>query len=360
MFRYRMTVETSSVAGWRFPISDFRSEVSSSRLTVRPPIAASLAMFLVALAVAGCGDQGLREVAATRVILPDEQAYTIPEVAEEGSPESADDSTGSTTETSTAPMSSATSTAASSTPEATPSTTTPAESTTAAATTGTDKALFTGRVTVAGTPPTLSPLVNQGNPNVKDAVCVAQDVPDESVIVGEGGGLANVFVYAKKVPAGIEVPPAPAEPAVMDQQNCRFIPQAMVFRVGQPLLMKNSDPVSHNVRTAGFTQQINQIISPNDTKGIPVTYARPERVPVQTKCDIHAWMSAYHFPLDHPWAAVTGPDGTFDIKDLPAGDWEFVVWHGRAGNIEKSVKFKAAAGQVVRMDFSVPASELAP
>jgi hypothetical protein len=330
-------------------------------LTVGRLSAASLAAVCV-LTVVGCTDHDARELAATRVILPGEQSFTIPEVPEDVAPPTTPEPSGSVNETGGETASNAVSTAASNAPESTSSTGPPTESSTAApaATTGTDKALFTGRVTVAGSAPTLSPLVVKGNPNIKDAVCVAQDIPDESVIVGDEGGLANVFVYAKKVPEGVEVPPAPTEPVVMDQLGCRFVPQAMVFRVGQPLLMKNSDPVSHNVRTNGFTQQINQIISPNDQTGIPVTYKRPERVPVQTKCDIHAWMSAYHFPLDHPWAAVTTADGTFEIKDLPAGEWEFVVWHGRTGNIEKSVKFKAAAGQVVSMDFSVPAADLSP
>jgi hypothetical protein len=359
MFHNQITAETTPVAGWRLPFSDLRSEISSFRSTLCRLHAASLAA-VVALAAVGCGNESSRDVAATQVILPGEQSFTIPEVPEEATPATTPEASGSASETAGESTSNTPSTAASNTAESTPPTGAPAESSTAApATTGSDKALFTGRVTVAGTPPTLSPVMNKGNPNVKDTICVAQDTPDESVIVGDGGGLANVFVFAKKVPAGVEVPPPPTEPAAMDQVNCRFVPQAMVFRVGQPLLMKNSDPVAHNVRANGLTQTINQIIAPSDQTGIPLTYSRPERVPVQTKCDIHAWMSAYHLPLDHPWAAVTGPDGTFEIKDLPPGDWEFVVWHGRVGNV-KSVKLKAAAGQVVRQDFSVPAAELSP
>lgn len=318
--------------------------------------------------LSGCGDSDTPDARATRIILPGEQQLTIPELPATTA-ENADVETVAAADTPSAtdsmpaaiPAPSVEGTASESAAPAssTAATTSPAATSSAAETTGTEFAAFRGRVTVAGSPPSLAPLVAKDDPKVKDAVCVKQPVPDESVIVGDGGGLADVFVYAKKIPSGIDVPPPPSEPVEIDQVNCRFVPQAMVFRVGQPLLMKNSDPVSHNVRTAGFTQSINQIISPNDQQGIPVKYERAERVPVQTKCDIHAWMLAYHFPLDHPYAAVTGPDGTFEIKDLPAGDWEFVVWHGKSGNIEKSFKFKAAAGQVVSQDFSVPANKLA-
>jgi hypothetical protein len=206
----------------------------------------------------------------------------------------------------------------------------------------------------------LPPLKSAGDPTVpaQDKVCVAMAIPDDSVVVGPEGGLANVFVFAKKLPAGVKAPPPPTEPVELDQKGCRSLPQALVFRVGQPLLMKNSDPVAHNVRTASLTMPINQIVPPSNTKVIEQKYTRPERMPVQTKCDIHAWMLGWHLPLDHPYAAVTGPDGQFEIKDLPPGEWEFVIWHGRAGYLERSYKMTAKAGAAVTHDLSVPAAKL--
>jgi hypothetical protein len=186
---------------------------------------------------------------------------------------------------------------------------------------------------------------------------VAQAIPDDSVH-SESGGLGDVFVYAKRLPDGVKAPPVPTEPAVMDQMGCRFIPQAFVFRVDQTLQLKNSDAVPHNVRTAGRSMQINQIIKPNDAMGIPVKYGRAEALPVQTKCDIHAWMLSYHLPLAHPYAAVTATNGTFEIRELPPGDWEFTVWHGKAGYVARDVAVQAAAGQVIEKEFQVDASKL--
>jgi hypothetical protein len=236
---------------------------------------------------------------------------------------------------------------AAATPASEPGAATPAAAPSAAPaateSTGTEFAAFKGRVKVDGSVPSLPPLKPAGDPSVQDKICVAKAIPDESVIVSADGGLANVFVFAKKLPAGVKAPPPPTEPAVLDQQGCRFVPQAMVFRAGQPLLMKNSDPVSHNVRTSAIAMSINQIVSPNNTTGIPVTYKKAERMPVQTKCDIHAWMLAYHFPLDHPYAAVTDADGKFEIPNR---------------NIERSFKFTATAGRALTQDFSVPAAKL--
>ena len=171
-----------------------------------------------------------------------------------------------------------------------------------------------GRVKVDGAVPPLPPLKAAGDPTVQDKICVAKAIPDDSVVVGANNGLANVFVFAKKLPAGVKAPPPPTDPIVLDQQGCRFVPQAMVFRAGQPLLMKNSDSVSHNVRTTALSMAINQIVPPNDTKGIAVTYKKPERMPVQTKCDIHAWMLAWHLPLDHPGPQLLTPgDGAVEV-----------------------------------------------
>ncbi|REJ91868.1 MAG: hypothetical protein DWQ34_11100 [Planctomycetota bacterium] len=223
--------------------------------------------------------------------------------------------------------------------------------------TGGETVTFKGRVTIDGTRPELAPLIAQGDPKVKDEVCTENAVPDDSVR-GEGNGLADVFIYVRKLPDDVDVPPAPTDPVPLDQQGCRFIPQGLFVRVGQTLLLKNSDPVSHNVRTQSFSNPINQIVKPNDQEGIPVTYEREERVPIQTRCDIHTWMSAYHLPVDNPWHAVTAMDGSFEIADLPPGEWEFTVWHGAKGYIEKSFEFEASAGQTVEQNFSVPASDL--
>jgi hypothetical protein len=314
-----------------------------------------IGLTLAASLLVGCG--GAKEPESAEVVLPDEQAVTKPEIEspqpvpplETGVASTATPSPG-TPEPAGTPVETTTTPAASTTPASTPAA--------APATTGTEFARFSGRITVDGVAPQLPPLVQAGDPTVKDQVCVQSAIPNDSVIVGPDGGLKDVFIYAKRVPGGVNVPAPPEEPAELDQKGCRFMPQAMVFRVDQPLNMVNSDPVAHNVRTAGFTMQLNQIIPPNDKKGITTTYERAERTPVQTKCDIHTWMLSWHLPLDHPWATVSAEDGTFVIDNLPAGDWEFIIWHGKTGYVERSVKFSAAQGEVIERNFTVPASKL--
>lgn len=217
---------------------------------------------------------------------------------------------------------------------------------------------FKGRVVVSGSPPSLPPLLAQGAPT-KDAVCAQNAVPDESIVAGPGGGLANVFIYLKKVPGG-EIPPPPTDPVVLDQKGCRFVPHAAIVRVGQPMMLMNADPVSHNtafspLNSAGF----NSTISPNDRTGTEYKYAKPEAVPVRARCDIHAWMGSYHLPLNHPWGAVTAEDGSFEIKGVPGTTVEFVVWQEKIGYVNRSLKVKIEPDQTVEQEITVDASKLA-
>lgn len=185
-----------------------------------------------------------------------------------------------------------------------------------------------GRVVLQGSVPDLPLLVTKGS-SIKDAaVCAAQDVPNEKLVVGKDGGVANVFVFVAKAPAGAKKSDPPAEPVVQDQRGCRFMPHALFIRVGQPLQVISDDNLLHNtnIQTKRGTP-FNSPIQPVDRKGITTKFSTFETQPIPVRCDFHGWMNAWHLVLDHPFAAVTDADGNFEIKDLPAGQHRFSVWH---------------------------------
>ena len=193
-----------------------------------------------------------------------------------------------------------------------------------------------GKIVFTGAFTPLPPLYEKGA-DVKDpAVCGAVAAPNETILVKDGG-LANVFVYLKKAPKGAAA--APAEASVFfDQKACVFKPHAMVVRVGQTVNVLNSDSIAHNTHTNGKKNtSFNSIVSPNETTGVPLVYKQAEQDPISVVCDVHAWMKAYHLPIDHPYAAVSSETGTFEIKDLPAGKHEFKVWHETGGLLEKAL-----------------------
>ncbi|TWT57313.1 hypothetical protein KOR42_06730 [Thalassoglobus neptunius] len=216
---------------------------------------------------------------------------------------------------------------------------------------------LSGRITVSGSIPTLAPLLAQGAAT-KDAICSAEAVPNQTV-VGSDGGLGNVFVYLRRVP-NVDVPAPKEEPVVFDQKGCVFVPHAQVVQTGQKVILKNSDPVAHNVNVKGFAGSFNSTVPPNNQSDVETTFSAAEKVPAGVICDFHNWMQAYVFPVDHPWATTSNPDGSFTIENVPAGKMEFVIWHEKLGYIERSVEVEIpAGGESAPLELSVDAADLA-
>ncbi len=188
---------------------------------------------------------------------------------------------------------------------------------------------FTGRIVLEGAPPVLGPLVTSV-PATERVSCSPENIPNEKLVVGSDGGIRDVFIYLQRVPRGVDPQylAAPDEPVMFDQKSCTFIPHAVFVHTDQTLLVLNSDQVLHNTHTFPSRNDVfNSGVKPNETVGVALTYSQPEREPVQVKCDIHAWMTAWHLPLDHPWGAVTDETGAFRMENVPAGTHSFVVYH---------------------------------
>lgn len=217
------------------------------------------------------------------------------------------------------------------------------------ATTGT----VTGRVTLQGTPPPARVVRVDGDKTCASIVPGAQHtIP--AYVVGDGGGLGNVFVYVKSGLEGRSFP-VPPEPVVLDQQKCWYTPRVVGVRVGQAFQVLNSDPLLHNVRAqAEINQPFNQ--------GQPVQGVRfnhtfsTEEVMVPIKCDVHAWMNAWVGVVNHPFFAVTGPDGAFSLPHLPAGTYTVEAWHEAAGTTTGAVTVTPQGTATLALSFAVPAA----
>jgi plastocyanin len=158
---------------------------------------------------------------------------------------------------------------------------------------------------------------------------------DESVMVNSNGTLANVFVYIK---SGLEGKTfaTPSAPVKMDQQGCWFQPRVIGIQTGQVLQVANDDPVTHNIHPIA---QINREWNHSQGAGEPPIerkFSRPE-IMIPVKCNIHSWMRAYIGVVDHPYFAVTGADGSFELSNVPPGDYVLEAWQEKLGTQEQKV-----------------------
>ena len=146
------------------------------------------------------------------------------------------------------------------------------------------------------------------------------------------GGLANVVIYLRsKVDEVHESYDASADAEVeLANKNCRFVPHIVLIRLSQTLLVTSYDPKGHNTNCQPLADEG---FNPTVTIDSPYRhqFMRRQNIPVPTNCNIHPWMGCHVLIRDNPYMAVTGPDGTFTIKNLPAGKWEFQAWHEKSG-----------------------------
>ncbi|HEY4309906.1 MAG TPA: hypothetical protein VGN12_10680 [Pirellulales bacterium] len=168
----------------------------------------------------------------------------------------------------------------------------------------------------------------------KEPMCMTHNPVDESLVVGADGGIKNVVIFCRtkgvKVNPEVEKHPDKVE---LDNKDCRFEPHILPMLISQTLVVKNSDPFSHNSNvTEVGGQGANPLISPG--KEATYKYARAQVIPQPVACNIHPWMKALVLPRDNPYFAVSNADGSFEIKDLPAGKLEFQVWQEKAGNVD--------------------------
>ena len=196
---------------------------------------------------------------------------------------------------------------------------------------------LTGKFVIEGDAPKPAPLAVTKD----EQVCGKHGLHDESVEVGTGEGLKNVVIFLtdKKAPIHPDYEETATATVRFDNEHCRFEPHILPLRTTQTLEIHNSDPVAHNSNLTPLGDApFNQLISENKATGYQ--FHKQQNTPVMVTCSIHPWMRGYVFPRDNPYAAVTGDDGSFEIKNLPAGKHEFQVWQEAVGGLSAKPDWK--------------------
>lgn len=172
---------------------------------------------------------------------------------------------------------------------------------------------------------------------------------DEPVVVNKNGTLANAFVYIKQGLEGKTFEP-PAEPVTIDQKGCWFGPRVIGIQTGQTLTVTNSDPVTHNIHPLA---QVNRAWNQSQEPDSPPLKRRflQREVMIRVKCNIHSWMKSWIGAVEHPYFAVTGADGSFELNGVPPGEYTVEVWQEQYGVQEQKVTVAASGKQELSFSY---------
>ena len=204
-----------------------------------------------------------------------------------------------------------------------------------------------GSVNLSGVVPPATTLQRSSDP-----FCARTAVRDPSVLAS-AGKLQNVWVRVVK---GAPDQLGKNEKVVeITQRQCMYEPRLVAMQAGNTLVMKNEDPVLHNVHAyAGVSTLFNRAMPGNGGK--PISFDQKSARPtseweglMKWKCDVHPWMKVFVGVAKNPYFATTGADGKYLIEGIPPGRYTLAAWHERFG--EKLVEVTVEAGQPAKLDF---------
>jgi hypothetical protein len=73
---------------------------------------------------------------------------------------------------------------------------------------------------------------------------------------------------------------------------------------------------------------------------------------MKIKCDIHPWMNAFVGVVPHPYFAVTGEDGSFELPGLPPGTYTIEAWHEKYDVMEQTITLADKDTQTIEFTFA--------
>jgi hypothetical protein len=190
-----------------------------------------------------------------------------------------------------------------------------------------------GKITYNGKPPAPKKITITKDPKI-----CGTTRDDDTFVIGSGNGVKNVVVYLSDIKSGKKLDTS-VKP-VLDQKGCHYEPHVQVVPVHSTLQVKSSDPLLHNVHSfLNGSTVINFAMPPQP--GLVLTKKLDKPGGEQLKCDVHSFMTGGIFVAENPYYAITSDDGTYEIKDVPAGTYTVATWHQAAGPLSQSVTVPA-------------------
>jgi len=175
----------------------------------------------------------------------------------------------------------------------------------------------------------------------------------KEVNVGQGGGLKDVVVVVEGVQSG---KPFTFTNAQVEANVCQFLPFVTVVSDKRQLTVTNRDPVSHDIQGYSYDHAGVDIVlhrpSLKATGTTDIVHLVKGRKVFTMQCGIHPYMQNWGYAIDNPYYAVTDPDGSFSIGDLPPGTYTVKAWHPILGVQERELTVEPNATATLDVRFA--------
>ena len=170
----------------------------------------------------------------------------------------------------------------------------------------------------------------------KNSEFCGKDTPDPRFEISGNNEIKNVVVILEGIEKGKKA--TPVKGAVLDNENCVFVPHMQAVTKGTTVTILNSDPILHNAH-AYFTRGQRMVFNlALPTKGQKISRLLKKPGMISVKCDTgHSRMNAFMYVSENPYYAVTDKSGKFEIADVPPGTYTLKAWHEAFGTMEQKV-----------------------
>ena len=193
-------------------------------------------------------------------------------------------------------------------------------------------AILSGRVLYQGPLP-----VDRSVPVHKHRELCGEERPLGRYRVSATGGVDSAAVLLEGEAETLPLPGSEQAVAILDNRGCEFLPRVQVAQPRATLEVRNSDPILHSAHAyledgkTAFHVALPHFRDRTRTQ-------LPQAGLLRIECDVgHTWMRAYILISSSPFSAVTGGEGTFEIRGIPPGRYHMLAWHEAFGKLEREV-----------------------
>ena len=183
----------------------------------------------------------------------------------------------------------------------------------------------------------------------------------DTTLVRSGDGLGGVIVWLDGVTSGKGLPWIKRHDIAND--GCRLTPRVQAVVAGGTLNVRSLDRVVHRNRFVrdGEPDSMAVLITENDEgQVVPLENVLATPGLVEVRCDQHPWTRGWIAVFNHPYFAVTAPDGSFAMDSVPPGRYRLMAWHERTGTTTREVVVEGGGKAEVKVSMQVRNGVAAP